>query len=117
MPHCVIEYSRPLEAVVSPQTLMESVHQGAVSSGLFDESAIKVRALPYDHFRVAADAEQGMRFIHVTARILSGRSLEQKQGLSDVLLNAIGEIPINNVSVTVEVVDMEREVYAKAIIG
>ncbi|WP_442876590.1 hypothetical protein [Endozoicomonas sp. GU-1] len=28
---------------------MESVHQGAVSSGLFDVSTIKVRALPYDH--------------------------------------------------------------------
>ncbi len=117
MPHCVIEYSRPLEAVVSPQTLMESVHQGAVSSGLFDESAIKVRALPYDHFRVAVDAEQGMRFIHVTARILSGRSLEQKQRLSSILLKAIEGVPLDNVSITVEVVDMEREVYAKSIIG
>ncbi|WP_353623026.1 hypothetical protein [Salinisphaera sp. G21_0] len=29
---------------------MERVHQGVVSSGLFDASAIKVRALPYDHF-------------------------------------------------------------------
>ena len=117
MPHCVIEYSRPLEAVVSPQTLMESVHQGAVSSGLFDEPAIKVRALPYDHFRVAAGTEQGMRFVHVTAHILSGRSLEQKQRLSGVLLDAIGKISMDNVSITVEVVDMEREVYAKAIIG
>ncbi|MBO9481565.1 hypothetical protein J7439_09030 [Salinisphaera sp. G21_0] len=50
MPHCIIEYSRPPEAIVSPEALMERVHQGVVSSGLFDASAIKVRALPYDHF-------------------------------------------------------------------
>ncbi len=116
MPHCVIEYSRPLEAVVSPQTLMESVHQGAVSSELFDERAIKVRARPYEHYRVAVGAEQEMRFIHVTARILSGRSLEQKQWLSSILLKALEGIPLRNITITVEVVDMEREVYAKSII-
>ncbi|MBO9493935.1 5-carboxymethyl-2-hydroxymuconate Delta-isomerase [Thalassotalea sp. G20_0] len=115
MPHCIIEYSRPLEAIVSPEALMESVYQGAVSSGLFDTSAIKVRALPYDHYRVGT--EQGIRFIHVTARILSGRSLQQKQELSGILLDAVEGTPLDNVSITVDVVDMERTVYAKSMIG
>lgn len=116
MPHCVIEYSRPLELTVSPEDLVESVYLGAVSSELFEEAAIKVRAVPYDHYRVTAGVESGMRFIHVTARILSGRNREQKRLLSSGLLKCLERFSLDNVSLTVEVVDMDREVYAKTVI-
>ena len=79
MPHCIIEYSKDLESELSLSNLLSSIFNGAVESNLFNENDIKVRAIAYDHF---TSAESRQNFIHVNAKILSGRSLEQRNNLS-----------------------------------
>lgn len=112
MPHCIVEYSKELESVVDPATLLQSVYAGALESELFTPVDIKVRAIAFDHF-TSGSAEQG--FVHVTTKLLSGRSLELRTKLSNLILarlNVLFECPI---SLTVEIMEIEKESYAKCV--
>lgn len=108
MPHCVVEHSINLDS----NLLIESVFQGALNSGLFepDGSDIKVRALGYSSYMT------GLRktdFIHVALKILSGRTSEQKLSLSNAVIKELVALAFNDVSITVEVVDIDRSSYRK----
>lgn len=111
MPHCVIEHSNALASA----ELMSSVYEGAVESGLFDKSGkdIKVRALPYAFFQTATEKSD---FVHVTLKILSGRTTAQKQVLSSLVLEKLVSLSYDAVSLTVEVQDMDRDSYAKLVL-
>ncbi|MBU3023934.1 5-carboxymethyl-2-hydroxymuconate Delta-isomerase [Aestuariibacter sp. A3R04] len=111
MPHCVIEYSSD----ISPESLMSSVFKGAIASDLFDKSGtdVKVRAIAYDHHISGASLGS---FIHVSLKILSGRSKEQKESLSNSVLQKIKENEYVNCSITVEVIDIDRSSYAKSLV-
>lgn len=111
MPHCTIEYAEPIS--IPSSVLIEAVRLASASSGLFDENHIKLRAIGFTDYQVGIGNE---KFIHVTARILSGRTLEQRKQLSSILLNALGELPLNNRAITVEIVEMERESYGKQLV-
>ncbi len=117
MPHCIIEYSKELEEEIAPQLLINSAHQGALESGLFEESHIKSRAIPYEYYKTGIS---DLRFIHITARILSGRNLEQKADLSKSILAQLEalllERKLSSISITVEVCDLQREAYSKVIL-
>lgn len=114
MPHCVIEYSKPLENSIHPAKLIEAVQNGAINSGLFEPSHIRARAIAYDDF---VAGYQVQNFIHVTLKILSGRDQEQKKNLSEMVLSELYKIGMGSISMTVEVKDIERETYAKKIIS
>ncbi|WP_067520842.1 5-carboxymethyl-2-hydroxymuconate Delta-isomerase [Endozoicomonas ascidiicola] len=113
MPHFVIEYSRSIEEFTPPDRLMFAIFQSAVQSGLFNETDIKVRMQPFDHYLLPVE---GMGFIHVTAKILSGRNEAQKQMLAENVMNALAGLGFNNTMVSVDVEDMSRAVYLKRII-
>ncbi|WP_375055497.1 5-carboxymethyl-2-hydroxymuconate Delta-isomerase [Zobellella sp. DQSA1] len=110
MPHCVIEYSTTLGRQLSPSALVTAVHQGAFDSGLFEEADIKSRAIGYDYHHNGGARRD---FIHVTLKILSGRTPEQKEALSAVVLDALVGLGLKDISLTVEVVDIVRDCYAK----
>ncbi len=113
MPHCIIEYSRTLESQVSPSVLVETVHQAAVASALFDVTHIKTRALTYAHFQSgSAQAD----FIHVTIRLHAGRTVEQKKHLSSLVLNHLASIKLSAVTITIETVDMDSASYVKQVV-
>lgn len=110
MPHLLIEYPQDRIDVEQLEALLDAVHAGAVATGLFDESHIRLRTIPFTHYRLAGKQQA---FIHVQCRIHSGRSDEQKRQLSEAVLAAIRaqNLPLN--SLTVEVVEMVRVSYAK----
>ncbi|WP_445400135.1 5-carboxymethyl-2-hydroxymuconate Delta-isomerase [Zobellella sp. An-6] len=110
MPHCVIEYSTTLGRQLSPSALVTAVHQGAFDSGLFEEADIKSRAVGYDYHHHGGARRD---FIHVTLKILSGRTPEQRKALAALVLEALAGLGLEDISLTVEVVEMERESYAK----
>lgn len=112
MPHCIIEYSESLEKQVSVQQLQQAVYNGAVASGLFQPEDIKVRAHAYQHWYLNAPQQH---FIHITARILSGRTLNQRETLASELLSAMSVLALSQSSVTVEITEMERDSYRKAL--
>lgn len=110
MPHCIIEYSKELEDSIKPLVLIQAVHAGAVASMLFDESHIKTRARDYSHYKTGTSDNA---FIHVTARIMSGRTLEQKADLSEKILNELKILELSSLTITVQICDIESESYSK----
>jgi 5-carboxymethyl-2-hydroxymuconate isomerase len=119
MPHCIIEYSEALTQELEIKDVMSAVFEGAVQSALFSSTDIKVRAIPFTYFYSRNDSDNDhnqLRFIHVCCKILSGRNLEQRQKLSELVLSHLKSFAIESVSISVEIVDMERESYNKRVI-
>lgn len=113
MPHCIIEHSKELENLISPIKLIEAVHQGTFKSGLFQEKDIKSRAISFEHYQVG---DTKLDFVHVTVRILSGRSEKQRKALSNSVLAELNKINLSSTSLTVEICKIEKESYAKLIV-
>ncbi len=113
MPHCVIEYSKGIEKIVHPSKLMDAVFKGALQSNLFEADDIKTRAISFEHAQLGSKAKA---FVHVTARILSGRNLKEKKGLSNQILKHLRTMNLNSISLTVEVTEIERESYSKIVV-
>ncbi len=110
MPHCVVEHSTNLDS----DLLVEKVFIAASSTGLFepDGSDIKVRALGYSSYMTGPKKSD---FIHVILKILFGRTSEQKLSLSNAVIEELVALATNDISITVEVVDMDRDSYRKVI--
>lgn len=118
MPHLVIEYSDNLTQLDSAGVLA-SANAALQASGLFEEADIKSRAYASAEFLVGLEpAPRG--FVAARLAILSGRSLATKQDLSERLLQALRqELHAGAglaVQVSVEVVDIDRASYAKAVV-
>ncbi|MEI3775852.1 5-carboxymethyl-2-hydroxymuconate isomerase [Pectobacterium brasiliense] len=111
MPHCIAEHSSDIDV----NALLPAIYRGALESGLFasDGSDIKVRSLAYDSYTTGGERAS---FIHVAIKVLSGRTEEQKSSLSNRVLQTIEALGLKNLSVTVEVIDMDRLCYAKKIL-
>ena len=116
MPHCIIEHSHDLTMILSSQYLMKCVYNGAVESGLFKAGDIKTRLYTCEDYMIG---DQQQPFIHVTTKILSGRTTEQKAALSQSILTHLKSLTdnqkLNDLSVTVEVVDIDAQCYAKSV--
>jgi 5-carboxymethyl-2-hydroxymuconate isomerase len=110
VPHCVIEHS----ANVDGKSLVSLVHKGALASNLFEAkgSDIKVRALSYSNFQTG---NVDLDFVHVTLKILSGRNVEQKSILTQLVLEQLKTLHLINCSISVEVVDIDSASYTKVI--
>ncbi|KPH56943.1 5-carboxymethyl-2-hydroxymuconate isomerase [Pseudoalteromonas porphyrae] len=108
MPHIVIEHSEDLP--ILPQVLVEKIHQAAFESNLFELDSIKTRAIAYTHYQLG-DGKEG--FIHVGAHIMQGRTVAQKQQLSEHLLACLKTYCRESDSLSVNVHDMSDDIYRK----
>ena len=108
MPHCIIEHSPD----IPPGGLIHAVFDGALHSQLFlsNGADIKVRAIAYQNFKLG---DGKASFVHVVAKILAGRTDDQKQRLSQEIIKKLSGLGHQDISITVEVVDMERQSYQK----
>jgi 5-carboxymethyl-2-hydroxymuconate isomerase len=113
MPHVTIEYSSNLDTRFDIVALVDEVHAAVAASGLFEIPAIRTRAARRDVFRVAdGDARNG--FIHVTARVRLGRTVEQRKSLGQALLAAVNRrlepvFASQPLALTVEVHEIDPE--------
>ncbi|WP_397449335.1 5-carboxymethyl-2-hydroxymuconate Delta-isomerase [Pseudomonas sp. NA-150] len=119
MPHVTMEYTANLPQLDVAKTLLV-LNQTLLISGHFGaEMDIKNRAIPLEFFQVGTTAAS-RGFVHVKLALLSGRSAEVKKVLSESLLTALRDSatwPAEvEVQLSVEVVDLDRESYAKAVI-
>lgn len=112
MPHCIVEYAKNLENHLYPTELVNTVYSGALKSQLFNADDIKVRASAYDHFTSGIRKQD---FIHVTLKILSGRTPEQRTHLSQTVLSELALLPFASISMTVEVIDIDKSSYSKIV--
>ncbi|WP_433692945.1 5-carboxymethyl-2-hydroxymuconate Delta-isomerase [Herbaspirillum seropedicae] len=115
MPHLVMEYTGNLPIDVQPTLLR--LNQALVASGHFEENAIKARAVCLQNYLVGTDTQAQRGFVALRLAILTGRSLEDKKQISDLLGAAMRQdlaLPADTqVQITVEVADMQRESYYK----
>lgn len=108
MPHCIVEHSVTLDS----DRILPLVFAGALLSGLFEAngSDIKVRSIAYQNY-LTGGVKSG--FVHVVLKILSGRTSEQKRMLSALVLEKLQSLEMQNCSITIEVVDMDRDTYTR----
>lgn len=109
MPHIIVEHTQGLEETVSD--LLPRLHQALGAQQDVDPARIKARSLAYDTTLVGADATPGA-MVHVTAKILSGRSLALRQTYAEALITVVRKATWpDGIKITQEVVEMERESY------
>ena len=117
MPHIVVEYTPNLGALPLDAMLAAVTRNLAGSPEVGDEADLKARVLCVDRFRVGL-ADSGRAFIHVTLRILAGRTPEAKKDLgrrvADGMLEHMPKLAQGlTAHLSVEVVDMDPGSYTK----
>ncbi|MDG6773079.1 hypothetical protein QCB45_01960 [Thiomicrorhabdus sp. ZW0627] len=114
MPHIILEYSQDTIPDNVVKTMVSSAYDAVKSTGLFDEANLKVRAHPVTHYQLGL---LDCGFIHVMCRIHSGKTDEQKRLLTQTVLKNLEGLFKGSVVITVEVVDMDKSTYAKALVS
>jgi 5-carboxymethyl-2-hydroxymuconate isomerase len=119
MPHILVEYSSNLAPRVEVAGLIGALHGAVVESGLFEPAAVRTRALPRDLYLVADGAPDNV-FLHITARIRAGRSIENRRSLGESLLQAaktaISALPPSTpIALSVEVHEIDPEMLFRHI--
>ncbi len=110
MPHIIVEYSEKLLDDAAVLAMLNTVHRSIADSGLFKANQIKTRAYPFKEFTNAGEADP---YIHIQARIKSGRDADNKKRFAEVILAGFETLNIEASVITVEVIDMDRDSYGK----
>ena len=113
MPHLIIEYSANIEAEVPPQRMLEEFHRTAIDIGIAEPVGVRTRLERRDHYRVGDD-ENDNAFVHIVARMRSGRTAEQKKALLEALMDRANKtlapaFDARGVALTVEVQEINPE--------
>ena len=91
MPHIIIEHSSNVADLTDIDALVAAVHEAALDDGLPTLDALRTRAAPRDHYRIADD-DPAYGFVAITARIAPGRSDEAMQSFLRCLINTVDEV-------------------------
>jgi 5-carboxymethyl-2-hydroxymuconate isomerase len=110
VPHIIVEYAQILASDAEVDAMLLAVHQSIANSGLFKANQIKTRAYPFRGFTNAGGASP---YIHVQARIKSGRDADNKKRLGEEILSGLSTLNIPASVITVEIIDMDRDSYGK----
>lgn len=119
MPHFTLEYSANLTDLDVTRCLA-AVNGALAASGHFQEVDIKSRAFRADCFLVGVQA-QGRAFVAGRLAVLTGRTEDTRRQMAEIALQAlqpcVAAVPGLHIQVSVEVVEMQRDIYAKAIVS
>lgn len=109
MPHIIIEFSDNLTRTTPVKDMVHDMHHAL--DGLYHVTLdrVKTRAIPCAFFHAGTAGEQGS-FIHVTLRLLPGRTAEQKAHLSEILFDVATRY-CPDAARSVEVVDLDGASY------
>ena len=119
MPHLHLEYSDNIENLeVKPllRALNKSLIEGGYAQAGLD---IKSRATCQIDY-VIGDDEPNQAYMHVKLSLLTGRSAELRQEIAACLLKVLVDESPKQAKVTVqfcvEIIEMQRDIYAKKIV-
>jgi 5-carboxymethyl-2-hydroxymuconate isomerase len=88
LPHLIVEYSANIEDQIGLEVLLDKLHTCALGTGVFPLGGLRVRAHRTDHYRIADKAKEN-GFVHVTALIGHGRTLDVRQRAGAELFAAL----------------------------
>ena len=111
MPHFVIECSDGVLHSTTPPTIIKEVYNAALSSDLFAKegpNGVKVRLKSYEHYTTVNTNED---FIHVFANIMEGRTIEQKNMLSNMIVSRLKELRPQVPIISMNVYEFEKASY------
>lgn len=120
MPHLIIEHSKNFS-----QKAVRDLWSGVqkimteIPEGNFDPDQCKCRSHSFDEYLVGLNAEGDSAFLHITIKVLSGRSVEIRKKLAAKTCELAEEIfskskiSTKRCDISVDVVEMEREIYQK----
>lgn len=112
MPHIELRVSPNLSSRVDGQELPRQLVGRLSEFETVSSAAIKGYQTAISEYCMGAGASDG--FIHVTARVLSGRSLELRRQMADAL-HAIVKVEADRLGVgaSVEIREMDKDTYIK----
>jgi 5-carboxymethyl-2-hydroxymuconate isomerase len=108
MPHFVIDCSKNIIELNSPEEIIQNVYDAAESSKLFKPEDIKVRITPFEHYNIGNTKND---FIHIFANIMEGRTSEQKSNLSKGIISKLKKIFPEVQIISINVRDFEKATY------
>ena len=118
MPHLTLEFTNNLSGFDAQKALLH-MNKAIFQSGHFDEADIKSRAIPIDCFVIGTSPEN-RAFIHAKLAVLSNRPPAVRQALSTMLLQELGGLLPEHrelhVQICVEILEIERDTYSKAVL-
>ena len=88
MPHLIVEYSANLEHDLDPHALAAAIHQAALETGVFPIGGLRTRLARRDVY-VIGDGHPDNRFIHVQARIGTGRAADVRAQAAEHIFAAL----------------------------
>ncbi len=120
MPHIIVEHSSDISekniADFLPKIQQE---MEKIQGGNFSVEACNSRTLSFKNYFIGAKNQEKSAFLHITIKILAGRSLEIKQELAQKIAKITGDfLKLQNITkdrtnLSVDIVDMEKETYQK----
>ncbi|WP_428229287.1 5-carboxymethyl-2-hydroxymuconate Delta-isomerase [Flavobacterium sp.] len=108
MPHFIIDCSENVIRLKSAEDIMQEVFISALSTGLFEESEIKVRINPFAYYNNGNSLND---FIHVFGYIMEGRDTNQKAKLSKVIVTKLNEILPEIPVISINIKNFEKASY------
>jgi 5-carboxymethyl-2-hydroxymuconate isomerase len=121
MPHIIVEHSSDISSpkIISFLPEIQKIMSDC-KDGNFDLEQCKARSIAFDHYFVGSKDQKTSSFVHITIKILVGRSSEIRKNLSEKVFNKVlGFVSSlnaskSNLQISVDVCEMARESYSKA---
>ncbi|MFK5977861.1 MAG: 5-carboxymethyl-2-hydroxymuconate Delta-isomerase [Rhizobiaceae bacterium] len=87
MPHFILEHSANLNGQTDVQALCDIVREEALQTNYFELGAVRVRAISCEQYSIA-DQHTKNAFVHITIRMGTGRSLDDKKKIGEAIFAA-----------------------------
>lgn len=114
MPHLIVEYSDNLDGALDLSALLHEMHEALDGQYNISKDRIKTRAIRLSDYIVGAHGREGA-MIHITLRLMQGRSVEAQKTLS-LQLQGIARAHVKadlfpHCAITVEVIELVTATY------
>lgn len=115
MPHLVLEYSNNITGIDNLNKLFDKLHHLLAEELPTQLSSCKSRCIIHPLFFVG-DQDKANAFVHLTIKILSGRSQHKKNYLGEIALNVLKDFfePAAThltVKASVELMDLDKNYF------
>ena len=112
MPHIIFECSEQIATTLPFKELAPKIHQFLTDTLPTEYANCKTRMISSSQYLIGNNPKQN--FLHLTLKILPGRSPEIKNKVAHTLLEMLNQtISLSNVSLTLEIIEIDTNNYFK----
>lgn len=119
MPHLIIEHSSNINEISVRKLEQEIQNIMHVQEGNFDADQCKCRSYSFEKYFVGRPNQSTSSFIHITLKVLSGRTVEMRKNLSQKISEFTAsfftdlKLTTKRCDISVDIVEMDRDTYQK----